>query len=375
MELITLLNNKQISSLDIINSLFSIIDKKDDLIGAYLTLDREEIVKNALDADKKRSNGENLPLLGIPISIKDLINVKDQPCTCSSKILKNYISPYDATVITKLKEAGAIMFGRVNMDEFAMGSSTENAALGKTSNPWNLNHVPGGSSGGSAASVAGHLAIASLGSDTGGSIRQPASFCGCVGLKPTYGRVSRHGLTAFASSLDQIGPITKTVEDAALLLEIISGSDDFDSTVSQNKVLKYSNIINQKNSIDGLKIGLPKEYFIDGMDESVRQSIKEAVKHLEDMGANIIDISLPHSKYAIAVYYILATAEASANLARFDGMRYGVRNQHPDLLTVYKKTRAEGFGSEVKRRIILGTYVLSSGYYDAYYKKLKKLEH
>ena len=373
MELITLLNNKQISSLDIINSLFSIIDKKDDLIGAYLTLDREEIVKNALDADKKRSNGVNLPLLGIPISIKDLINVKDQPCTCSSKILKNYISPYDATVITKLKEAGAIMFGRVNMDEFAMGSSTENAALGKTSNPWNLNHVPGGSSGGSAASVAGHLAIASLGSDTGGSIRQPASFCGCVGLKPTYGRVSRHGLTAFASSLDQIGPITKTVEDAALLLEIISGSDDFDSTVSQNKVLKYSNIINQKNSIDGLKIGLPKEYFIDGMDESVRQSIKEAVKHLEDMGANVIDISLPHSKYAIAVYYILATAEASANLARFDGMRYGVRNQHPDLLTVYKKTRAEGFGSEVKRRIILGTYVLSSGYYDAYYKKAQKV--
>ena len=373
MELITLLNNKKISSLDIINSLFSIIDKKDDLIGAYLTLDREEIVKNALDADKKRSNGVNLPLLGIPISIKDLINVKDQPCTCSSKILKNYISPYDATVITKLKEAGAIMFGRVNMDEFAMGSSTENAALGKTSNPWNLNHVPGGSSGGSAASVAGHLAIASLGSDTGGSIRQPASFCGCVGLKPTYGRVSRHGLTAFASSLDQIGPITKTVEDAALLLEIISGSDDFDSTVSQNKVLKYSNIINQKNSIDGLKIGLPEEYFIDGMDESVRQSIKEAVKHLEDMGANVIDISLPHSKYAIAVYYILATAEASANLARFDGMRYGVRNQHPDLLTVYKKTRAEGFGSEVKRRIILGTYVLSSGYYDAYYKKAQKV--
>ena len=373
MELITLLNNKKISSLDIINSLFSIIDKKDDLIGAYLTLDREEIVKNTLDADKKRSNGVNLPLLGIPISIKDLINVKDQPCTCSSKILKNYISPYDATVITKLKEAGAIMFGRVNMDEFAMGSSTENAALGKTSNPWNLNHVPGGSSGGSAASVAGHLAIASLGSDTGGSIRQPASFCGCVGLKPTYGRVSRHGLTAFASSLDQIGPITKTVEDAALLLEIISGSDDFDSTVSQNKVLKYSNIINQKNSIEGLKIGLPKEYFIDGMDESVRQSIKEAVKHLEDMGANVIDISLPHSKYAIAVYYILATAEASANLARFDGMRYGVRNQHPDLLTVYKKTRAEGFGSEVKRRIILGTYVLSSGYYDAYYKKAQKV--
>ena len=373
MELITLLNNKKISSLDIINSLFSIIDKKDDLLGAYLTLDKEEIVKNALDADKKRSNGVNLPLLGIPISIKDLINVKDQPCTCSSKILKNYISPYDATVITKLKEAGAIMFGRVNMDEFAMGSSTENAALGKTSNPWNLNHVPGGSSGGSAASVAGHLAIASLGSDTGGSIRQPASFCGCVGLKPTYGRVSRHGLTAFASSLDQIGPITKTVEDAALLLEIISGSDDFDSTVSQNKVLKYSNIINQKNSIDGLKIGLPKEYFIDGMDESVRQSIKEAVKHLEDMGANVIDISLPHSKYAIAVYYILATAEASANLARFDGMRYGVRNQHPDLLTVYKKTRAEGFGSEVKRRIILGTYVLSSGYYDAYYKKAQKV--
>ena len=338
-----------------------------------MTLDREEIVKNALDADKKSLDGINLPLLGIPISIKDLINVKDQPCTCSSKILKNYISPYDATVITKLKNAGAIMFGRVNMDEFAMGSSTENAALGKTSNPWNLNHVPGGSSGGSAASVAGHLAIASLGSDTGGSIRQPASFCGCIGLKPTYGRVSRHGLTAFASSLDQIGPITKSVNDAALLLEIISGSDNFDSTVSQNKVLKYSNIINQKNSIDGLKIGLPKEYFIDGMDESVRQSVKEAVKHLEDMGANVIDISLPHSKYAIAVYYILATAEASANLARFDGMRYGVRNQHPDLL-MYIKKQERMVLDQVKRRIILGTYVLSSGYYDAYYKKAQKVK-
>ena len=372
-ELITQLNNKEITSLDIINSLFSIIDKKDDLIGAYLTLDRKQIEKDALDADKKRDNGINLPLLGIPISIKDLISVKDQPCTCSSKILKNYISPYDATVVTKLKDAGAIMFGRVNMDEFAMGSSTENAALGSTSNPWNLNHVPGGSSGGSAASVAGDLAIASLGSDTGGSIRQPASFCGCVGLKPTYGRVSRHGLTAFASSLDQIGPITKTVEDAALLLEVISGHDDFDSTVSKNKVLDYSNLINQNNSVEGLKIGIPKEYFIDGMDESVRKSILEAVKHFENMGAKIIDISLPYSKYAIAVYYILATAEASANLARFDGIRYGVRNQNIDLSTSYKKTRAEGFGSEVKRRIILGTYVLSSGYYDAYYKKAQKV--
>ena len=373
-ELLSLLEKNEISSVDIINSLFSIIDEKDEVIGAYLTLDKEQITKDAQIADKKRQDGINLPLLGIPISIKDLINVKDQPCTCSSKILKNYISPYDATVITKLKNAGAILFGRVNMDEFAMGSSTENAALGKTSNPWNINHVPGGSSGGSAAAVGGHLAIASLGSDTGGSIRQPASFCGCIGLKPTYGRVSRHGLTAFASSLDQIGPITKSVEDAALLLEIISGSDNYDSTVSKNKVPKFLDLINQEKSLEGLKIGLPKEYFIDGMDEQVRKSVLNAVNFLKDYGAEVIDISLPYSKYAIAVYYILATAEASANLARFDGMRYGFRNNESDLSKVYKKTRANGFGSEVKRRIILGTYVLSSGYYDAYYKRAQKVK-
>ncbi|RKX37064.1 MAG: Asp-tRNA(Asn)/Glu-tRNA(Gln) amidotransferase GatCAB subunit A, partial [Verrucomicrobia bacterium] len=311
--------------------------------------------------------------LGIPVAIKDLLNVKGQPCTCSSKILEGYTAPYDATVITKLREAGAVLLGRVNMDEFAMGSSTENAALGKTSNPWNLDHVPGGSSGGSAACVAADEAIASLGSDTGGSIRQPAAFCGCVGVKPTYGRVSRYGLTAFASSLDQIGPLAKTVKDSAILLETLCGHDALDSSSIEMEVPAFGANLTDDTSLAGMKLGLPKEYFVEGMDPEVEKAVRDAVEHCKGLGAEIVDVSLPHSKYAIAVYYIIATAEASANLARFDGIRYGLRVDGKDPIELYGKTRAAGFGAEVKRRIILGTYVLSSGYYDAYYKRAQKV--
>lgn len=362
------------SSVDLVDQLFDVIDRDAGQVGAYLSLNREQIHHEALEADQQRAQHGSDLLLGIPISIKDLINVKGNPCTCSSEILKGYISPYDATVITKLREAGAIMFGRVNMDEFAMGSSTENAGLGVTSNPWNIDHVPGGSSGGSAASVAADHAIASLGSDTGGSIRQPAAFCGCVGLKPTYGRVSRYGLTAFASSLDQIGPITKTVRDAAILLEVISGFDPKDATSLDSPVPNYSTGLDQSKSLKGKKLGLPREYFVKGMDPEVEQAVRAAVEKCRSLGAEIVDVSLPHTKYAISVYYIIATAEASANLARFDGIRYGVREEGKDPAELYAKTRAAGLGAEVKRRIILGTYVLSSGYYDAYYKRAQQVQ-
>ena len=296
-----------------------------------------------------------------------------EPCTCSSHILEGYIAPYDATVITKLRDAGAILLGRVNMDEFAMGSSTENAALGKTSNPWDLERVPGGSSGGSAAAVAGDMAIASLGSDTGGSIRQPAAFCGCVGLKPSYGRVSRYGLTAFASSLDQIGPITKTVEDAARLLEVIAGNDAKDATSADLEVPDYVQSLHHRSSLEGVKLGVPKEYFIEGLDPEVKQAVEAAVAQMKTLGAEIVEVTLPHAQYAIAVYYIIATAEASANLARFDGIRYGARENQSDLAALYAQTRSSGFGAEVKRRVILGTYMLSSGYYDAYYLKAQRV--
>ena len=361
------------TSVDIVNDLLASIDALDDKVGAYLTLDRESALEQAKAADKARASGAKNPMLGIPVAIKDLLNVKGQPCTCSSKILEGYTAPYDATVISKLRESGAILLGRVNMDEFAMGSSTENAALGKTSNPWNLDHVPGGSSGGSAACVAADEAICSLGSDTGGSIRQPAAFCGCVGVKPTYGRVSRYGLTAFASSLDQIGPITKTVKDSAILLEAICGLDKMDSSSIDIEVPAFSEKLSADTSLAGMKLGLPKEYFVDGMDPEVEKSVRDAVEHCKSLGAEIVDVSLPNAKYAIAVYYIIATAEASANLARFDGIRYGMRLDGKDPAELYGKTRAAGFGSEVKRRIILGTYVLSSGYYDAYYKKAQKV--
>lgn len=372
-ELSEKLASDECSSVDIVNDLLASIDANDGKVGAYLTLDREDALAQAQAADEARAAGKTGAMLGIPVAIKDLLNVKGQPCTCSSKILEGYTAPYDATVIARLREAGAILLGRVNMDEFAMGSSTENAALGKTSNPWNLDHVPGGSSGGSAACVAADEAIASLGSDTGGSIRQPAAFCGCVGVKPTYGRVSRYGLTAFASSLDQIGPLTKTVKDSAILMESICGLDQMDSSSIEIEVPNWSEQLSDDTSLAGMKLGIPKEYFVEGMDPEVEKSVRDAIEHCKRLGAEIVDVSLPNAKYAIAVYYIIATAEASANLARFDGIRYGMRLDGNNPAELYAKTRAAGFGQEVKRRIILGTYVLSSGYYDAYYKKAQKV--
>ncbi len=310
--------------------------------------------------------------LVVPVAIKDNMNVRGQPCTCASKILKGYTAPYDAAVIERLKAAGAVLFGRTNMDEFAMGSSTENSALQITHNPWDLARAPGGSSGGSAAAVAADECLAALGSDTGGSIRQPAALCGCVGLKPTYGRVSRYGLVAFASSLDQIGPLTKDVRDAALLTEILSGRDARDCTSLPDPAPSLADAL--RGGVKGLRVGLPREYFVEGMDRDVEQSVRDAGRELEKLGARLVEVALPHTRYAVATYYILATAEASANLARFDGMRYGHRAKNPeDLLDLYARTRAEGFGEEVKRRIILGTYVLSSGYHDAYYLRAQKV--
>jgi aspartyl-tRNA(Asn)/glutamyl-tRNA(Gln) amidotransferase subunit A len=348
------------------------IRERDPQIRAYVTVDEAAAMAQARAADAARAGGAQGPLLGVPLGIKDLLNVEGQPCTCSSRILEGYRSPYDATVIARLRAAGAVFLGRTNMDEFAMGSSTENSAFQVTRNPADLERVPGGSSGGSAAALAAGEAIATLGTDTGGSIRQPAAFCGCTGLKPTYGRVSRYGLTAFASSLDQIGPMTKTVEDAAVLLGVMAGADPMDSTSLAMPVPDYTASLHE--DLKGIRLGLPREYFVDGMDTAVRDSVEAAVETCRSLGAEITPVSLPHTQYAIAVYYIIATAEASANLARFDGVRYGHRaDGATDPIDMYGKTRAQGFGAEVKRRIILGTYVLSSGYYDAYYLKAQKV--
>ena len=350
----------------ILQSLAGEISARDSQTGAYLSHNLETALAEAANADL------SLPLGGIPIAIKDNMNVLGQPCTCGSKFLENYIAPYDATVIKKLRAAGAIPFGRMNQDEFAMGSSTENSALGKTSNPHDHSRIAGGSSGGSAAAVADHTAVAALGSDTGGSIRQPASHCGVVGLKPSYGRVSRYGLVAFASSLDQIGPITQSVEDAALILQAIAGFDPADSTSLDVPVPDYLATLN--DGVKGLKLGIPKEYFGEGIDPGVRAQVEKAIQSLAAQGAELVDISLPHTEYAVATYYVIAPAEASSNLSRFDGIRYGHRAANPaDILDLYKKSREEGFGPEVKRRIILGTYVLSSGYYDAYYSRAQKV--
>ena len=365
-ELRTKLSSREITPTDIVQSLLKRIESTDGKLKAYLRINAEDALRQAAQADTSK------PLGGIPIAIKDNINVKGEGCTCASKILEHYVAPYDATVIRKLKEAGAVLLGRTNMDEFAMGSSTENSAYQKTCNPWNTGYIPGGSSGGSAVAVAADEAIASLGSDTGGSIRQPAALTGCVGLKPTYGRVSRYGLVAFASSLDQIGPFSKTVEDSALLLNVISGNDPMENSSRPVAVPDYSAGLGQ--SVKGLKIGIPREYFIDGMDPEVSAAVRKSIDWFSSQGCEIVDISLPHTSAAIAVYYIIATAEASANLARFDGVRYGLRSaESTDAISVYKKSRAAGFGSEVKRRIILGTYVLSSGYYDAYYNRAQKV--
>jgi aspartyl-tRNA(Asn)/glutamyl-tRNA(Gln) amidotransferase subunit A len=309
---------------------------------------------------------------GVPIAIKDIINVAGEPCTCASKILRGYRAPYDATVIRKLRAAGAIPFGKTNMDEFAMGSSNENSAMKLTRNPWDLSRVPGGSSGGSAAAIAADEAFGALGTETGGSIRQPAALSGVVGLKPTYGRVSRFGVVAFASSLDQVGPLTKTVRDSALIMNAIAGHDRQETTSLNEPVPDYTAQLGK--DLRGVRLGVAKEYMIEGTDPQIKAAITAAVKHMNSLGAEIVDVSLPHTNYAIAVYYILATAEASANLARFDGVRYGYRAENPkDLLDLYGRTRGEGFGLEVKRRIILGTYVLSSGYYDAYYLRAQKV--
>ncbi len=350
----------------ILETLAGAITSRDPQTGAYLSYNLEAALAEAAVVDL------SLPLGGIPIAIKDNLNVLGQPCTCGSKFLENFISPYDATVIRKLRAAGAIPFGRMNLDEFAMGSATENSALQTTRNPHDLTRIPGGSSGGSAAAVADLTAIASLGSDTGGSIRQPASHCGVVGLKPSYGRVSRYGLVAFASSLDQIGPLTQSVEDAARILQVIAGSDPLDSTCLDAEVPDY--LTNLNHGVQGLKLGIPKEYFGEGIDPGVRKNVEAAIQRFAAQGAEIVEISLPHTEYAVATYYVIAAAEASSNLSRFDGIRYGRRAAKPtDILDLYQRSREQGFGPEVKRRIILGTYVLSSGYYDAYYSRAQKV--
>lgn len=361
----------QCSSVELVKSVLDSIASKDPKIHAYLVVNNDDALAQAAAADKARAAGKSGALLGVPIAVKDVLNVRGQSCTCGSRILKGYTSPYDATAIARLRAEGAVFLGRLNMDEFAMGSSTENSAYEVTRNPWNLDHVPGGSSGGSAAAVAAREAIAALGTDTGGSIRQPASFCGCVGLKPTYGRVSRYGLVAYASSLDQVGPITRDVRDAALLLQVMAGADPMDSSSLRVEVPDYRAAL--KDDLKGMKMGLPKEYFIKGMDPEVETAVRAAVERCRELGAEIVEITLPHTPYAIATYYVIATAEASANLARFDGVRYGARVEGEDPIDLYGKTRAAGFGTEVKRRIILGTYVLSSGYYDAYYLRAQKV--
>ncbi|AZU60241.1 Asp-tRNA(Asn)/Glu-tRNA(Gln) amidotransferase subunit GatA [Neobacillus mesonae] len=368
-----LLHKKELKVSDLVDESYKRIAEVDNKVQAFLTLDEERARQTAQALDEKFSTDAAKGLLfGMPIGVKDNIVTKGLRTTCASKILENFDPIYDATVVQKLAQAETVTIGKLNMDEFAMGSSNENSGFQKTHNPWNLERVPGGSSGGSAAAVAAGEVLFSLGSDTGGSIRQPAAFCGVVGLKPTYGRVSRFGLVAFASSLDQIGPITRTVEDNAYLLQAISGLDPMDSTSANVDVPNFTGSLT--GDVKGLKIAVPKEYLGEGVSESVRQSVMDALKVLEGLGAVWEEVSLPHSKYALATYYLLSSSEASANLARFDGVRYGYRTPNADnLLDLYKNTRAEGFGDEVKRRIMLGTFALSSGYYDAYYKKAQKV--
>ena len=373
-ELTGKLAKRECSAREAMQACLDQIQRVDRRIKAFLGYDAADALAQAEAADTAIAGGADFkprPLLGVPVAVKDVLCVKGHPCNCGSKILAKFVSPYDATVIERLKAAGAIVFGRLNMDEFAMGSSTENSAFFTTLNPWDTARIPGGSSGGSAAAVAADEAIATLGSDTGGSIRQPAALCGVVGLKPTYGRVSRYGLVAFASSLDQIGPFTKDVRDAALIMSVISGLDPRDSTSVPEAVPDYAAALG--GNIKGLKLGLPKEYMIGGLDPEVKAAVDAAVRQLQKLGAEAREISLPHTDYAAATYYIIAPAEASANLARFDGIRYGLRVDGADPVELYGKTRGAGFGAEVKRRIILGTYVLSSGYYDAYYLRAQKV--
>lgn len=372
-EIRDMMRTGQISSKDVLDSVYSRIEALDDKIGAYLTLTKDNAYEAAAIIDKKIAEGENLgDLAGIPMAIKDNISTKGIKTTCASKILENYVPPFDAHAYEKLKEAGAVLIGKTNLDEFAMGSSTENSAFQITRNPWDLERVPGGSSGGSAAAVAADEAYFALGSDTGGSIRQPASLCGVVGFKPTYGAVSRYGLVAFGSSFDQIGPFTKDVEDCAILLNYLYGHDEKDSTSLPLEFGDFKEALNK--DIKGMRIGLPKEYFEEGIDPEVKKLVLDGVKVLEGLGAHVDEMSLPYSKYALPVYYIAASAEASSNLARFDGVRYGYRaKDYSNLEELYINSRSEGFGEEVKLRIMLGTYTLSSGYYDAYYNKALKV--
>ena len=372
-ELHNLLIKKAVTSREITEALYRRIKQVDDRIKAYLLLTEEEAFRQAEAADRKIARGEKVDdLAGIPLGLKDILCTRGTRTTCGSKILGNYVPFYDATVVERLKERGAVFLGKLNMDEFAMGSSTENSRFQITRNPWDLERIPGGSSGGSAAAVAGDECIAALGTDTGGSIRQPAHCCGIVGLKPTYGRVSRYGLVAFASSLDQIGPLTKDVEDCAIMMNAIAGYDPKDSTSVKADVPDYRRSL--VRDIQGLRIGIPREYFVEGMDPDIDKSVKGAMDTFKRCGAKTQEISLPHTEYAVAVYYIIATAEASSNLARYDGVKYGLRSTgFKDLKEMYARTRAEGFGKEVKRRIILGTYVLSAGYYDAYYRKASQV--
>jgi len=366
------LRQREISSRELTEAVFQRIADTDETIHAYLTLARDAAMEQAKQADERLKQHETLtPLLGMPIAVKDNFLTRGLRTTCASKILGDFIPPYDATAVAKLRAGGAVIVGKTNLDEFAMGSSAENSAFFPTRNPWNPERIPGGSSGGSAAAVAADLCVAALGTDTGGSIRQPAACCGVVGLKPTYGRVSRYGVIAFASSMDQVGPLAKDVRDAALLLQAIAGHDPRDSTSATRAVPNYGDALN--GDIKGLRIGVPKEYFVSAMQPEVDRQVRQAICQLANHGAIIEDISLPHTEYAVAVYYIVATAEASSNLARYDGMRFGHRADARDLSETYRFSRDQGFGAEVKRRIMLGTYVLSAGYYDAYYLKAQRV--
>ena len=367
------LRAREISAVELTQAVLTRIQETDERLHSYLTVCAEESLAQAEAADRTLANGATPPpLCGIPVALKDVILAQGVRATAGSKILEQFIAPYDATVTQRLKEAGAVIIGKVNCDEFAMGSSNENSAFTPCRNPWDTDRVPGGSSGGSAAAVAADQACAALGTDTGGSIRLPAAFCGIVGLKPTYGRVSRFGVVAYASSLDQVGPCTKDVRDCALLLDVIAGHDPRDSTSVNTPTPGYAAHLEQ--GVSGLRIGIPQEYFIEGMQPEVETAVREAIAHLQGLGAEIVPVSLPHTEYAVATYYIIAMAEASSNLARYDGVRYGYRaSEVEDLGALYQTTRAQGFGSEVKRRIALGTYVLSAGYYDAYYLKAQKV--
>jgi aspartyl-tRNA(Asn)/glutamyl-tRNA(Gln) amidotransferase subunit A len=368
-----LLRAKDISALELTRALLDRISAQEASIGAFITITADTALESARQADRRIAEGRIGPLTGIPLAVKDLMCTRGIRTTCGSKILENFVPPYDATVITRLKRAGAVIVGKLNMDEFAMGSSTENSGLKLTHNPWDKTRIPGGSSGGSAAAVAAEMCLGALGSDTGGSIRQPAAHCGVVGLKPTYGRVSRYGLVAFASSLDQIGPLAKTTQDCALLLNEIAGHDRRDSTAIPAEVPDYTSFC--RNGLEGLTLGLPREYHgQEGLDPDVAAAMNEAVKVVERLGARTIEVSLPHTDYAVAAYYVIAPSEASSNLARYDGVKYGFRDSEPGtLMEMYRATRTRGFGPEVQRRILLGTYSLSAGYYDAYYGKASQV--